>query len=146
MSEEPQAQAGEPSEEEVRAALEAELRRISVDDVLLQTAVSLINLAGRRTGLAPGTEGERDLDQVRVAIEGVRALLPLLEPRHADKLGPLRDALSQLQLAYAKGSGEGAPPTAEGADEAPPPPADAGDEGKGPGPAQSSGRLWTPGR
>ncbi|HEY8867048.1 MAG TPA: hypothetical protein VIM22_08940, partial [Solirubrobacteraceae bacterium] len=63
----PPAQEREPTEEELRAALEEEMRRITVDDVLLQTAVSLINLGGRKAGLAPGTEPERDLAQVQTA-------------------------------------------------------------------------------
>src|SRR5712691_8982670 len=85
------------------------MRRIKVDDIVLQTVVSLINLGGRRAGLAPGTEEERDLDQVHTAIEAVRALLPLLErdPEVAKELGPIRDAVSQLQMAYAQLSGAG---------------------------------------
>jgi hypothetical protein len=135
----------EPSEEEVRAALEAEMKRIKVDDVVLQTVVSLINLGGRRAGLAPGTEEERDLDQVHTAIEAVRALMPLLErdPEVAKELGPIRDAVSQLQMAYAQLSGGGEPgkPAKPGAEPKP------GEEAKpDAGPAQSSGRLWTPGR
>jgi hypothetical protein len=92
----------QPTEEEMRAALEAEMKRITVDDVLVQTVVSLVNLGGRRAGLAPGTEGERDLDQVQTAIEAVQALLPLLERHHPEEVRPVRDALSQLQLAYAR--------------------------------------------
>src|SRR3981081_2053412 len=137
--------AREPSEEEVRAALEAEMKRIKVDDIVLQTVVSLINLGGRRAGLAPGTEEERDLDQVHTAIEAVRALLPLLErdPEVAQELGPIRDAVSQLQLAYAQLSGGGEPAEPAKPGEEPKP----GDEPKpDTGPAQSSGRLWTPGR
>jgi hypothetical protein len=140
----------EPSEEEVRAALEAEMKRIKVDDIIVQTVVSLVNLGGRRAGLAPGTEDERDLDQVRTAIEAVRGLLPLLEgnPEISNELGPIRDALSQLQMAYAQLSGGGAPgpgtPSAGGK------PPEKGDQDKGddegPGPAQSSGRLWVPGQ
>ena len=133
----------EPSEEEVRAALEAEMKRIKVDDVVLQTVVSLINLGGRRAGLAPGTEEERDLDQVHTAIEAVRALLPLLErdPEVAKELGPIRDAVSQLQMAYAQLSGTG------GAAAEPPKPGDPAKPGEPsrPEPGQSSGRLWTPG-
>ena len=135
----------EPSEEEVRAALEAEMKRIKVDDIVLQTVVSLINLGGRRAGLAPGTEEERDLDQVHTAIEAVRALLPLLErdPEVAKELGPIRDAVSQLQLAYAQLSGGGEPGGPAKPGEEPKP----GEEAKpDTGPAQSSGRLWTPGR
>src|SRR3954453_11599121 len=92
------------SEEEL-AALEAEMDRISVDDVLLQTIVSLVNLGARKAGLG-GPEGPpADLEQTRQAIEGARALLPLLEARHGDKLGQIRDALSQLQMAYVQQSG-----------------------------------------
>jgi hypothetical protein len=92
----------EPSEDELRAALEEQMRRITVQDVLIQTVVTLINLGGRRLGLAgpPEQAGEQDLEQARLAIEGARALVPLL-PQEAE-LGPVRDALSQLQMAYAQ--------------------------------------------
>src|SRR3954462_10593981 len=76
------------------------MRRITVQDVLIQTVVTLINLGGRRLGLAgpPEQAGDKDLEQARLAIEGARSLVPLL-PQDAD-LGPVRDALSQLQMAY----------------------------------------------
>ena len=44
----------QPSEEEIRA-LEAELEKLTVDDVLLQTIVTLINLGARKAGLAEGS-------------------------------------------------------------------------------------------
>ena len=135
-----------PTEEELRAAYEAELQRITVDDVLIQTVVSLLNLGGRRAGLAPGTEQERDLDQVRSAIEGVRALLPLVEPQLGPDAAQLRQALSQLQLAYARLTGGG--PASEGpggGGQAPPAPEPERGQA-GTGPAQSSGRLWVPGQ
>lgn len=127
------------SEEELRA-LEAEMEKITVDDVLLQTVVSLLNLGGRRAGLGapPGEEPKRDLEQVRLAIDGTRALLPVLEPRHGDKLGPVRDTLSRLQMIYAQAAGQQPPPAAP----EPPPAAKPGDAG----PAQRSGRLWVPGQ
>ena len=94
---------GQPSEEELRAAYEAEIKKLRVEDVVIQTVVSLVNLAGRKAGLAPGTEDERDLGQLKLAIEASRALLPLVE----EDLGPdavqVRNALSQLQMAYAAG-------------------------------------------
>jgi hypothetical protein len=137
-----------PSEEELLAAYEEEVKRLRVEDVLLQTLVSLLNLGGRKAGLAPGTEGERDLEQVRLAIEGTRALLPLVEPALGPDGAQLRQALSQLQLAYAKLSGE-APAAAPG-EEAPAAPAsDKPGEApreEGTGPAQRSGRLWVPGQ
>jgi hypothetical protein len=133
----------QPSEEEVRAALEEQLRQLTVDDMLLESAVSLINLGGRKAGVAPGTEDERDLDQVRRAVEAVRGLLPLLEQgKHAEQLAPLRDALARLQMAYAQGQAPGEPPQQqppEGKPEEPPQPG-------GSGPAQKSGRLWVPGQ
>jgi hypothetical protein len=135
MNEE-QEQGRQPTEEELRAALEEEMRRVTVDDVLLQSAVSLVNLGGRKAGLAPGTEGERDLVQVQAAIDGVSALLPVLEARGREEVKPIRDALSQLQMAYtrlAAGSGESPKP------DEPAKPEDSG-------PPKSSGRLWVPGQ
>jgi hypothetical protein len=129
------------SEEELRA-IEAEMEKLTVDDVLLQTLVTLINLGARKAGLAapPGEqEPKRDLEQTRKAIEGARALLPLVEDAHGAELAPLKDALSRLQMAYVQLSG-GAPPAPPGAQ-----PEEGGKEG-GAGPAQSSGRLWVPGQ
>lgn len=145
----------QPSEEELRAAYEAEIKRLRVEDVLVQTLVSLINLGGRKAGLAPGADDEHDPDQLRLAIEGSRALLPLVEQDLGPDAGQVRDALSQLQLAYARGSA-GAPAGAAGAaTESQPggaaaaPGGSAGEHGADPGgrgPAQSSGRLWVPGQ
>jgi hypothetical protein len=148
-------QAAQSSEEELRAAYEAELSRITSADMILQSVVSLLNLGGRRLGLAPGSEGERDLEQVRDAVDGVRALLEILErSAPAQELRPLRDALSQLQMAYARAAqaGGGAEPDASQPQQQPPAatapePAEQPTEGKpGAGPAESSGRLWVPGR
>ncbi len=106
--------AGAPmSEEELRAAYEAELKRIRVEQVLLENVVSLINLGMRRTGLSPGTEDERDLAQVRLAIDSIRALLPVVEQSAAAQAGPIRDALSQLQMAFVKLGGSSGPTGAE---------------------------------
>jgi hypothetical protein len=125
------------TEEEIKA-IEAEMQRLKVDDVLLQTLVTLINLGARKAGLAaePGdTPPERDLEQTKQAIDAARALLQLVEPRHGNELGPVKDALSRLQMAYVQLSG-GQPAAEE-------PPKD---EPQGRGPAQSSGRLWVPGQ
>jgi hypothetical protein len=122
----------QPSEEEL-AALEAELEKLTVDDVLVQTIVTLINLGARKAGLAEGQEA--DLPQVKEAIDAARALLPIVEPKHGEALGPVKDALSRLQMAYVQKSGGQAPPAT---DEPP--------TQEGPGPAQQSGRLWVPGQ
>src|SRR3954451_14643673 len=96
----------QPSEEEI-AALEAELEKLTVDDVLLQTVVTLLNLGARKAGLAEGATA--DLPQVKEAIGPPGALLPILEPRHGEQLAPVRDALSRLQMAYVPKSGGGQP-------------------------------------
>jgi hypothetical protein len=131
------------SDEELRARLEEELRRITVPDVLLQTLVSLVNLGGQRLGITPDTEEMRDLEQARLAIEGVRALLPILEELDAEQMRPVRDALSQLQMAYAQlargGEGGGEPPSGG---EAPPAPAPGPQERPARDPGQ--GGLWVP--
>lgn len=153
---------GQPSEEELRAAYEAEISRVTSTDMILQAVVSLLNIGGHRLGFTSEggvTAGEtsRDLEQVRDAIDGVRALMGILERREPENLRPLRDALSQLQMAYAREAGAGAPqadrpeeaartdaPAAPAAE--PSAPAPQGEPADGPGPAQSSGRLWVPGR
>jgi hypothetical protein len=91
----------EPTEEELRAAFEEQMKRITVRDVLLQTAITLINLAARRLGLT-GEENAKDLNEARTAIEGVRALTPLLP---ADEQEAVREPLSQLQMRYAQEAG-----------------------------------------
>jgi hypothetical protein len=149
----------QPGEEEMRAALEEQMRRITVQDVLIQTVVTLINLGGRRLGLAgpPEQAGEKDLEQARLAIEGARALVPLL-PQQED-LGPVRDALSQLQMAYvqlaqgAEGGGQGAEGGGQGAgDEGQPAPSASGEPASPPTPspaeaaerAKARSKIWTP--
>jgi hypothetical protein len=167
-------------EDRARAAYEAELSRISSADMMLQAAVSLLNIGARRLGGgeeeagasasggaqeagAAGGAPTRDLEQVRDAIDAVRALLDILERRIPEGLRPLRDALAQLQVAYARevtaeGAEAAAAPqqAAEGAADPGPARSDAQEEQagesppegerRGPGPAEASGRLWVPGR
>ncbi len=150
---------GQPSEEELRAAYEAELSRITSADMVLQATVSLLNIGARRLGLVGGPEGagapqspERDLEQVRDAIDAVRGLMGVIERRAPQEARALREALSQLQMAYAREAQAAAPAPAQAqtsAPESPPagPPPGGKPAGKpGAGPAESSGRLWVPGR
>src|SRR4051812_756532 len=101
MNEEGGHSAGEPQgadgvdEEQFRRQIEEQLKKLRVEDVLLQTVVTLVNLAGRRLTV----EEEKDLAQARTGIEAVRALLPLCPQ---DQLDPVKDALSQLQMIYAR--------------------------------------------
>lgn len=141
----------EPTEEEMRAALEEQMRHVRVEDVVAQTVVTLINLGARRLGLTREEGVEVDPQQAQMAIEGARALMPLLP--EVEELGPVRDALAQLQMAFVQSStaaagGGGAPATAgpEGA-AAPPAPeqqpraaADPEAEER----AKARSKLWTP--
>src|ERR1700749_2450041 len=106
----------QPSEEELRAAYEAELKRLRVEHVLLDNVAALVNLGMRRTGLVPGTESERDPGQVRLAIESLRALLPVLEEAAPSQVSAIRDAVSQLLMAYVRIGGQA--PGPGGAEEA----------------------------
>jgi hypothetical protein len=130
MSEQPGHDPSQPSEEELRAALEEQLRRLRVDDVLLQTVVTLVNLAGRKLTV----DGERDPAQARQAIDAVRALLPLCPQ---EELGPIRDALSQLQMLYAR---EARP---EDADQ-PPATGEAAASADEAERAKARSKIWTP--
>src|SRR5258707_12864806 len=96
----------EPTEDELRAAYEQQLKQLRVEHIVLDNVVTLINLGMRRTGVAPGTEGERDPVQVRIAIESVRALMPLVAEVAPEQVTPIKQALSQLQLAYVRIGGQ----------------------------------------
>jgi hypothetical protein len=121
----------QPSEEELRAALEEQMRHIRVEDVLLQTVVTLINLGARRLGLtgSPEEAGERDPEQARLAIEGARGLIGLVD---SEDLKPIRDALAQLQMAYVQAAGG-------------PPPAEQEESAEDAERAKARAKLWTPG-
>jgi hypothetical protein len=137
----PGAEGRPPTEEELRAAYEAEIARVKVEQVLLEHVVTLINLGMRRTGLVPGTEAERDPAQVMVAIEAIRAQLPLLEQAAPQQITPIREALSQLQLAYVKiggTPGQAGEPSSEGGP-------GAGPGGPGGGPGEPGGGPGEPG-
>jgi len=126
----------QPTEEELRAAYEAQLKALRVEDLVVETVISMLNLGARKAGLQPGTEDERDLAQVQTAIEAVRALLPLCEEQLGPDAPKLRGALSQLQMAYAQRVREGDP--------APPPPPRP--EAQEPEPPPRPSRLWVPGQ
>jgi hypothetical protein len=163
---------GQLSEEQLRAAYEQEIKRVRVEHVLLENVVTMVNLGMRRTGLMPGTEDERDLAQVQLAIESVRALMPQIEQIAPQQVAPLREAVSQLQMAFVQSQGGATADTAAAPDAAPAAPAEAAESAPaqagesapaqapeapqpgaedpenpdGPGPAQRSGRLWVPGQ
>ena len=96
----PQEEGEAPSEEELRAQLEEEIRKVRIEDVVLQSAVSILNLSARRIAI----DEERDLEQAKVGIDAANALVEHIKP---EAQAQLRQAISELQLLYAKHAGEG---------------------------------------
>jgi hypothetical protein len=100
-ADEGEASVDEAEELEAMRRLQEEIGRLSVADHVVLMMHSLSALAVDRLGLAPETAERRDLEQARLAIDGFKALLSILESsRPADEIGAHRAALSQLQVAY----------------------------------------------
>ncbi|HZN88095.1 MAG TPA: hypothetical protein VFB44_03905 [Thermoleophilaceae bacterium] len=119
----------EPSEAELLEAL----KRIKVEDVLLQTVASLVNLAGQKLAVPEA----RDPVEAKKAIDAVRAMLPLCPQ---EEIGPVKDALSQVQMMYVREQGEGGeapPPAEERAGEA--------ERREAEERAKARSKIWTPG-
>ena len=86
------------AEEELLEAL----RRLKVSDVLVQSLSTVASLAWQRL-----SEEERDLPQARLAIETLRAVVPLLaETVPPELVRDLEQVTANLQLAYAKAVAE----------------------------------------
>jgi hypothetical protein len=128
-----EASGGDIPDEELRKRLEEQLRRIRVQDLLLESVASILNLTARRIA----TPEERDLEQGRIGIEAVRAVLELLEPGPREQV---REALSQVQVLYAREASGG---SGRGGDEPGPgePAEGSGDPGEKP---DRPPGLWTP--
>jgi hypothetical protein len=124
----------QPTEAELMAAYEAQMKNIRVEEVVVQSLASLIELGGRRAGLVPGAQSEADPEQLQVAIEAIRALQPVVAPLIGPNKSQIEQALSQLQLAYAQMTGRQAEPA--------PGEASGSDKPGGAGPS----RLWVPGQ
>ena len=88
----------ESTQEELIEQLEAELRKLKVSDVLVQTIFTVSSL-----GFARLREDDRDLEQAKLAIESLRALVPSLEGAvPAEVIRDFNQMVANLQLAYAK--------------------------------------------
>jgi hypothetical protein len=95
------------SDEQLLRQLEDELKKLKVADLLVQTLYTVSSLAYRKL-----SEDDRDLDQAQLAIEALRALVPVLEGWVGEEIiRDFKQVTSNLQLAYvdaAKGKSEGA--------------------------------------
>jgi hypothetical protein len=106
----------EPTEAQLLEAL----RQMKTEDVVVQTAATLVNLAGQKLSV----EGAKDPEEARKAIDAVRHLLSLV-PEEAK--APIQNALDQVQILYVRES-SGEPPTEEPPTEEAPP----------------KSKIWTP--
>jgi hypothetical protein len=102
----------EPTEQQLLDAL----RQIKTEDVVVQTAATLVNLAGQKLSV----EGAKDPSEAQKAIEAARHMLPLIPD---EARAPIQNALDQVQMIYVRET-TGQPPKEE-----PPPPS----------------KIWTPG-
>ena len=74
------------------------LRELKVSDLLVQTLSTVSSLAYHRL-----SEEHRDLEQVRLAIEALRALVPvLIDAVPPELIRDFEQVTANLQLAYAQ--------------------------------------------
>jgi hypothetical protein len=120
------------SEDEVRAALD-ELASIPVEQLLVGTIQTLVNVTLMRLGLVEGIEAAVDREQARIAIDAIAALETVVGPRMPpDVANELRSVLASLRMAYAGPPGDD--PAAGGGPPPPPPPP----------PEPERPPIWTP--
>ena len=96
----------ESADEKLIQQLEEELKKVKVSDLLVQTLYTVSSLGYSRLG----TEN-RDLEQAKLAIEAMRALIPVLSDAVPEEV--VRDftqVTANMQLAYANAVAE---PSAE---------------------------------
>jgi hypothetical protein len=85
------------SDEELLKQVEDELRKLKVSDLLVQMLYTVSSLGYRKLSAE-----DRDLEQAKLAIDTLRAVLPVLEGSIAeDVVRDFRQVTANLQLAYA---------------------------------------------
>jgi len=126
---------GSPDERELMQQVEAELKRLKVSDLLVQTLYTVSSLGYRRLGAE-----DRDLEQARLAIEALRGLVPVLSGSVPDEV--VRDfnqVTANMQLAYVAAVRDA--PTASGSE---PQASPAGDEQPQAAPSDAGAPSGTP--
>ena len=114
-------------EERARALLE-QLKSVHALDIGRDMVIAAVNFSYPKLGLSDETKAVRDLGDVRLSIELIRAILEVLDREDGGKTGDLHDTLAQMQLAYAhavqldnaeRAAAHEAEPAAPATDEAP---------------------------
>lgn len=89
--------AEDEQQQKLVAELQAELAKLKVSDLLLQTLYTVSSLGYQRL-----TGEDKDLEQARLAIESLKALMPVLEGSVPDEaIRDFQQVLANMQLAYA---------------------------------------------
>jgi hypothetical protein len=90
------------NDEELLRKVEEQLRDLKVADILLQSLYTVSSLGWHKLSTA-----DRDLEQAKLAIEALRALLPVLaETMPAEVKRDLEQMVANMQLAYASAAAE----------------------------------------
>lgn len=89
--------AEDEQQQKLLAELQEELAKLKVSDLLLQTLYTVSSLGYQRL-----TGEDKDLEQARLAIESLKALMPVLEGSVPDEaMRDFQQVLANMQLAYA---------------------------------------------
>ena len=100
--EQEQPQAEPEVDEELLRQVEEQLRELKVSDVLVQTIYTVSSLGWHKL-----SSTDRDLEQARLAIEALRALLPVLgDAMPADARRDMEQMVANMQLSYASAVGQ----------------------------------------
>jgi hypothetical protein len=92
------------TDEELLKQVEDELRKLKVSDLLVQMLYTVSSLGYRKLSAE-----DRDLEQAHLAIETLRAVLPVLEGSISeDVMRDFRQVTANLQLAYADAASDAA--------------------------------------
>ena len=92
----------ESADEQLIQQLEEELKKVKVSDLLVQTLYTVSSLGYSRL-----TPENRDLEQAKLAIDALRALVPVLEGTvPAEAVRDFNQVIANMQLAYAKAVSE----------------------------------------
>ena len=93
--------------EEFEKQFEEQLKSLRIEDVLVQSLVTVSAIGFRRLGLTDDSREERDLTQSQLAIEAMEALAPVLEGFLPSQLSSdFKGSVSHLKIAYGRAAAE----------------------------------------
>jgi hypothetical protein len=86
-----------PGDEQLMREFQEELKRLKVEDLLVQTLYTVSSLGYHKLGAE-----ERDLNQAKLAIDALQALLPVVKEAVPEEVTrDFQQVVANMQLAYA---------------------------------------------